>query len=235
MSCTSVGALRQPGLLSRKFRRFIDGMKHLVSPDDPFIDSPELAGRTRPAPSSSPGTCCCWCWCWYWYCWCWCSRPGAAGGETERLLGCWVFATCSDYQAVCCSGFFSPLLRFLSGFVWILSVSCRELSRVSQNKAPFPPQWTLLRCPLFFFFSGRRSTCGWKRQWWATLVSLSPSPTCCGDVGRFFEKRISHWKGVKHRPPVSGHRLLPVLIHSAPSCGNSAKQADKRTLLATER
>lgn len=123
-------------------RRFI-GMMHRVSPVrmiwDRFNDSPGLARRTHPAPSSSQGTCCCWWW------WCW--GPGAAGGETEKLLRCWVFATCSNYQAVLV--WIVSLLLFLSGFVSILSVSCRELSRVSQNKALFPPKWT-------FFLSGRR-------------------------------------------------------------------------------
>lgn len=141
-----------------------------------------------------------------------------------KLLRCWVFVTCSNYQV---------------GFVWVPPLGIRLNSvgflsgaRACQPKQSYVPATvniTLLSLLLPPFLLSLRS--GWKRQWRATYSpppSLSPSSNCCGNVGSFFEKRISHWKGVKPRP-LTRHRPRPVLSQCAPSCGK--RQTSRNTNL----
>lgn len=145
---------RSCSFLSRYFWRFI-GMMHRVSPvritRDRLNDSPALARRTHPAPSSSPWTC------WWWWQWWW--WPGAAGGETEKLLGCWVFATCSNYQTVCC--WVPPSPRPLG--ICLNSVGFLSGALACQPKQSFVPA-TVNITSLSLFLSARRSAYSWMRQ-----------------------------------------------------------------------
>lgn len=124
------------------------GMMHRVSPvriiRDRFNDSPELARRTHPAPSSSPWTSCCWWW------------PGAAGGETEKLLGCWEslppaatmkpFVVWVVFPPPLPLGICLNLVGFLSG-----TLACQP------KQSCVPATVNITRDLLFFFLSSRRS------------------------------------------------------------------------------
>lgn len=194
-------------LLSRDFWRFI-GIMHRVSPvriiRDRSNDLPELAGRTHPAPSSSPGTCCCW----WWGC------PGAAGVETVEASG--MLCLCHLQQLSSRWLFFSSSSSSRDLFEF-----CRlpvGSSRVSaKTKLLYRHSEHYFAVPFSFFLVVAPHTVESVN---GNPLTLSPSLNYCGNIGSFFEQRISHWKGVKHRPRL-WLRLYPVFVHCAPPCGKS--------------
>lgn len=143
----------------------------------------------------------------------------AAGGETEKLLRCWFLPPAATIKQFLFGFFPSSSSRDLFEF-------CRfpvRSSRVSSKTKP----------------SSRHNDHYFVVSFWSslrsTVESVNGEPVTLSKLLRerwqLFWKEDFPLKRSKAPPPDSGHRLHPVLIRCAPSCGKSQTKYTSRCLL----